>query len=82
MTEKRFTYVIDNGKDTIYDLSENGDILENMLEIENMMNQLDNENQRLHEEIFRLRTELAFERTEKEEHSDSVYDFQKKLEKW
>ena len=53
-----------------------------MLEIENMMNQLDNENQRLHEEIFRLRTELAFERTEKEEHSDSVYDFQKKLEKW
>ncbi len=45
-------------------------------------NQLHEENERLHDEIFRLRTELAYDRTEKEEHSDSVYDFQKKLEKW
>lgn len=59
MTEnKRFTYVIDNGKDTIYDLSENGDILENMLEIENMMNQLDNENQKIKEENEELKTQL------------------------
>lgn len=49
---KRFTYVIDNGEDTIYDLSENGDILENMLEIENMMNQLDNETQELKEALL------------------------------
>ena len=46
------------------------------------LNHLHEENEKLHDEIFRLRTELAYDRTEKEEHSDSGYDFKKKLEKW
>lgn len=31
---------------------------------------------------FNLRTIEAYDRTVKEEHSDTVYDFRKKLEKW
>lgn len=31
---------------------------------------------------FKLRTIEAYDRTVKEEHSDTVYDFKKKLEKW
>ena len=31
---------------------------------------------------FKLRTIEAYDRTAKEEHSDTVYDFKKKLEKW
>ena len=44
------------------------------------------ENEQLKKEIgelkFKLRTIRAYDRTIKEEHSDTVYDFQKKLEKW
>lgn len=47
MIEKRFTFVIDNGEDTIYDLSEKGSILENFIEIEEMLNNLNNENEQL-----------------------------------
>lgn len=44
------------------------------------------ENERLKQQIedlkFKIRAIKAYDRTAKEEHSDSVYDFQKKLEKW
>ena len=44
------------------------------------------ENEQLKQQVgdlkFELRTIQAYDRTEKEEHSDSVHDFQKKLEKW
>lgn len=47
MTEKRFAFVIDNGKDTFYDLSENGEIM-NMIDTEEMLNELNDENIELH----------------------------------
>ena len=44
------------------------------------------ENEQLKQQVedleFKLRTIKAYDRTVKEEHSDTVYDFQKKLEKW
>jgi DnaJ-domain-containing protein 1 len=43
MTEKRFAFVIDNGENTFYDLSENGEIM-NMNETEDMLNKLDEDN--------------------------------------
>lgn len=85
MTEKRFIFVIDNGEDTFYDLNENGEIM-NMIDTENMLNELNEENERLKQQVedleFALRTIKAFDRTVKEDHSDTVYVFQKKIEKW
>ena len=46
MIEKRFVFVIDNGEDTFYDLSENGEIM-NMIDTEDMLNKLNEENERL-----------------------------------
>ena len=47
---------------------------------------LEKENKQLKQQIdeleFKLRTIEAYDRTVKEEHSDSVYVFEKKLEKW
>lgn len=54
MIEKRFTYVIDNGENTIYDLSKKGIILENFIEIEEMLNNLNNENKQLKQTIDKL----------------------------
>ena len=58
-----------------------------------VMNGLDEKNKKLREENeqlrqkvedleFALRTELAHQRIEKEKHSDTVYSFKKKLDKW
>ena len=48
--------------------------------------ELEKENEQLKQQIeeleFKLRTIEAYDRTVKEEHSDTVYDFKKKLEKW
>ena len=60
MITKRFTYVVDNGKDTIYDLSPKGIILENFIDIEETMNNLDYENQQLTIENAGLRKELDY----------------------
>ena len=46
MTEKRFFFVIDNGKYTFDDLSENGEIM-NMGETEDMLNELNDEIEQL-----------------------------------
>ena len=55
-------------------------------EIVDLLNDLNYENKQLKKQVedleFELRTIKAFDRTVKEDHSDSVYDFQKKLEKW
>lgn len=45
MTEERFAFVIDNGENTFYDLSENE--IMNMNDTEDMLNELNNENKRL-----------------------------------
>lgn len=60
MITKRFSYVVDNGKDTIYDLSTKGVILENFIDIEETMNNLDYENQQLTIENTVLRKELDY----------------------
>lgn len=50
------------------------------------LNRLSDENEQLKARIeeleFKLRTIEAYDRTVKEEHSDTVYDFKKKLETW
>ena len=46
MTKKRFALIIDNGEDTFYDLSENGEIM-NMIDTEDMLNELNEENEQL-----------------------------------
>ena len=52
----------------------------------NKMNKLSEENKQLKQQIeeleFKLRTIEAYDRTAKEEHSDTIYDFKKKLETW
>ena len=60
MITKRFTYVVDNGKDTIYDLTNKGEILENFIDIEETMNNLDYENQQLTVENIVLRKQLDY----------------------
>ena len=51
-----------------------------------LLNRLNDENEQLKQQIedleFKLRTIEAYDRSVKEEHSDTVYDFKKKLEKW
>lgn len=85
MTKKRFTLkkytiedyaILDDGTEIAYASNKSA------FTFCELLNELHEENERLYDEIFRLRTELAYDRTEKEEHSDSVYDFIKKLEKW
>lgn len=48
--------------------------------------ELEKENEQLKQQVedleFTLRTIKAFDRTVKEDHSDTVYVFQKKIEKW
>ena len=50
------------------------------------LSKLEKENEQLKQQVedleFKLRTIKAYDRTAKEEHSDTVYDFKKKLEKW
>ena len=89
MTEKRFTKVSSEGywkiKDSQADYKEIWDLTNPQL-IEDRLNQLNDENKQLKQEIeeleFKLRTIESYDRTAKEEFSDTVYDFKKKLEKW
>ena len=94
MTEKRFTvpvkYCFSHSK-----IQLNGEPLTND-ELVRILNtndgaffenfSLKQENEQLKKEIeeleFKLRTIESYDRTEKEEFSDTVYDFKKKLEKW
>ena len=56
------------------------------LDCHNDVLRLEKENEQLKQQIeeleFKLRTIEAYDRTVKEEHSDTVYGFKKKLEKW
>ena len=66
MTEKRFTYdskTVSILKDGEFWLDGNVDTACNHSEICQELNELAEENQRLHDEVFRLRTELAYDRT-------------------
>ena len=56
MMDKRFTYVVDNGEDTIYDLSSKGVVLENFMDIEEMLNSLYVENMQLKSDLEYWRT--------------------------
>lgn len=84
---KRFKYSYSLEK--VYDCNTfNGETTESYGTFEccDMLNELNEENERLKQQVedleFELRTIKAYDRTVKEEHSDTVYDFQKKLEKW
>jgi len=65
-----------------------GDITLWKEEVVDLLNELADENEQLKQQVedleFALRTELAHQRVEKkgEGFSDTVYDFQKKLEMW
>lgn len=95
MTEKRFKVIetITHDDRRVYELTKNDigyynfkgeKLLAHM--ICNELNRLLEENEGLKQQIeeleFKLRTIEAYDRTAKEEHSDTVYDFKKKLEKW
>ena len=73
---KRFTYVIDNGKDTIYDLDEKGLILENFIEIQDMLNLLNDENEQLKEENKQLKQALKMEEEEAEVYNLDTMSYQ------
>ena len=62
MTKERFVFVIDNGEDTFYDLSKNGEIM-NMIDTEDMLNQLNKENEELQQRNKRLKEKIQKERT-------------------
>lgn len=70
MTEERFVFVVDNGKDTFYDLSEN-EIMD-MNDTEDMLNELNNENEHLRARIRYFERKIQRERT----------SHQKEHEKW
>lgn len=90
MTEKRFVLKYIDEQYISANLYDNGTFIgsisigeELILEL---LNNLSKENEQLKKQIgeleFKLRTIEAYDRTVKEEHSDTVYDFKKKLEKW
>lgn len=98
MTEKRFTIIKDENHKSkgIFDNITQREIFQ-WGYIARLLNgfhnryiwrvsELKKENEQLKKQIeeleFNLRTIEAFDRTAKEEHSDTVYDFKKKLEKW
>lgn len=86
MTEKRYSHdgvvIVDHLKEDLIYIDGN----ENLLDLAEYVDILQYENEQLKQQVedleFKLRTIKAFNRTVKEEHSESVYDFQKKLEKW
>ena len=87
MTEKQFTF--DNEsllKDGEFWLDGSIATICNAEEITELLNELNDENEQLKQQVkdleFELRTIKAYDRTVKEEHSDTAYDFKKKLEKW
>ena len=86
MTEKRYSHdgvvIVDHLKEDLIYIDGN----ENLLDLAEYVDILQYENEQLKQQVedleFKLRTIKTFNRTVKEEHSESVYDFQKKLEKW
>lgn len=90
MTEKRFTLKYINEQVISANLYDNktfiGSIGIGEELIVELLNNLSEENEQLKQIIeeleFKLRTIEAYDRTAKEEHSDTVYDFKKKLETW
>lgn len=97
MTEKRFELKWRDTGEVLYDNEtglEHGIYSPDYrFHVRDMMNEFDKknkelkaENEQLKKQVedleFKLRTIEAYDRTVKEEHSDTVYDFKKKLEKW
>ena len=87
MTEKRF---VRKGY-KIWDTWEDEEVYElhyryECRDICRILNNWSEENEQLKSTVeeleFKLRTIEAYDRTVKEEHSDTVYDFKKKLETW
>ena len=75
--------------DWLNDLHEENEQLKSsdtITDLETQIMKLKQENEQLKQQVedleFKLRTIKAYDRTVKEEHSDAVYDFKKKLEKW
>ena len=68
------------------DLDNHDSVVKFMKNQSDKIKKLQKENEQLKQQIeeleFKLRTIEAYDRTVKEEHSDTVYDFKKKLEKW
>lgn len=83
-TEKRAIGIKDIETNRVCVTIEENICLLNELADENK--ELKEENEQLKQQIeeleFKLRTIEAYDRTVKEEHSDTVYGFKKKLEKW
>jgi hypothetical protein len=52
------------------------------LEVQRLKTENEQLKQKVEDLEFALRTEQALSRTEREEYSDSVYDFKKKLDMW
>ena len=85
MTKKRFDYeecyLKFDGE--VFAIAENK---KNAQVIGETLIKLFDENEELKQQIedleFKLRTIEAYDRTVKEEHSDTIYDFKKKLETW
>ena len=73
------------GKHRLHQFYDGDILLEDETVVIRLMD-LTTENEQLKQQVedleFALRTKLAYQRVEKEEHSDSMYDFKKKLEKW
>jgi len=68
---KRYAYVIDNGKDTIYDLSKKGVILENHMDITETLNEQDAAIEELKKEVLNV-----VDRKIKNNDSNPSHDFQ------
>ncbi len=88
MTKKRFTSkVVDwwHNVDVVRVVFDDGEWI-SADECAKLLNKLNDENEQLKQQVedleFKLRTIKAYDRTIKEEHSDTVYDFQKKIERW
>ena len=64
MTDKRFTCKIDESDGHLVDVwYDNGKPIYSGSKVCDLLNELHEENEKLHDEIFRLRTELAYDRT-------------------